>query len=242
MSKATRLKTRAREFFKRAITLDASFSRAYQALVYTYFDDAIIYAITNPADASKEAEPLARKAVVLDPSDAGAYVAFAYANFSKGDLETALAAAEQASTLNPNFADAHWSKAGCLLFLGRFAESREAAQTFLRLSPRNPRNWRVLSHLALGCYMEEDYAGCVDSARQALRAHPGQQLAYRWLVAALGQLGRVEQARAVMHEATAALAPSSFASYAHNRGPWMRPDHYIRLADGLRKAGCLPES
>lgn len=128
------------------------------------------------------------------------------------------------------------------MFLGQIAESREAAKMFLRLSPRDPRNWRVLSHLALGHYMEGDYSASIQAARQALRAHPGQQLAYRWLTAALGQIGRIDEARAVMHEAAAALAPMSFAAYAYSRGPWMRPEYYALLKDGLHKAGGLPES
>ncbi len=227
----------ARTFFRRAVALDPTFSRAYQGLVYTHLDDAILYLTCTVADAAGLAEPLAHKAVVLDPGDAGAYLALAYVNFSQGDLEAALAAADQALVLNANFAGAYWAKSGCLVYLARYAEASQAAMTFLRLSPRDPRNWRVLNHLVIGRYLSGDYPGSIEAARRALRAHPDQPLTYRWLAAALGQLGRVEDAQAVIHEAAAVLAPVSFDSYACTRGRWLRPDAHALLMDGLRKAG-----
>jgi adenylate cyclase len=227
----------ALEFFRRAVELDKTFSPAYQGVVHAYVDDAILYFVRSPQEAAELADPFARKAVVLDPSDAGAYIALNYVAFARGDINASLAIAEQALALNPNSASANWARSGSLVYIGRFDESAEASRTFLRLSPRDPRAFRVMNHQAIGRYMLGDYAGSIDAARQALRANPDQSLSYRWLVASLGQLGRVEEARAVIRAAAPRVAPVSFDLYATKRGPWLREQDHARLLEGLRKAG-----
>ena len=68
---------------------------------------------------------------------------------------------------------------------------------------------------------------------------PSEVLAYRCLAAALGQLGRVEEAQDVMQQAAAVLAPVSFDEYARRRYPWMRREDHAIILEGLRKAGWL---
>jgi adenylate cyclase len=203
-------------------------------------DDAVLYLRHSMAAALELAEPLAHKAVVLDSTDAGAYIALAYIHFGRGNLTASLAAAEQALELNPNCAGAYWSKSGNLVYLGRYAEAVEAATTYLRLSPRDLRNWRVLNHLTLGRYLTGDYVGAIEAANQALRLNPNQPLTSRWLAAALGQLGRMEEALRVIAQVGAVLAPVTFDSYALTRGKWLRPEAHAILLEGLRKAGWSP--
>jgi hypothetical protein len=59
----------------------------------------------------------------------------------------------------------------------------------------------------------------------------------RWVAAALAELGRTSEARAIMHRATEALRPTSFDEYARNRGRWLPEAVHERMLDGLRKAG-----
>jgi len=231
---------RAQTLFRRAADLDPNFSPAFQGLVYCIMDNAVLYLRHSMAAALELAEPMARKAVVLDPSDAGGYIALAYIHFGRGNLTASLAAAEQALELNPNCAGAYWSKSGNLVYLGRYAEAVEAATAYLRLSPRDLRNWRVLNHLTLGRYLTGDYVGAIEAANQALRLNPNQPLTSRWLAAALGQLGRIEEALRVIAQAGAVLAPVTFDSYALTRGNWLRPEAHAILLEGLHKAGWSP--
>jgi adenylate cyclase len=62
---------------------------------------------------------------------------------------------------------------------------------------------------------------------------------YRWPAAALGQLGRTEEAKGWLEKAIS-LAPAAFDKYVRKRAPWFRPEDHAHLLDGLRKAG-LPE-
>jgi len=58
----------------------------------------------------------------------------------------------------------------------------------------------------------------------------------RWLVQALAQLGQVAEAKQELEKA-AALSPVFLERISRQRPPWMRPEDYARVLDGLRKAG-----
>jgi hypothetical protein len=52
----------------------------------------------------------------------------------------------------------------------------------------------------------------------------------------LGQLNRCTEGNEAMEKSIAASA-ASFDAVVRQRPPWMRPDDYTLLMDGLRKAG-----
>jgi adenylate cyclase len=66
--------------------------------------------------------------------------------------------------------------------------------------------------------------------------YPDYPLPYRWLAAALGQLGRTDEAKPALTKAIA-ISPTGFEHVARNRVPWMRPDEQAHMVEGLRKAG-----
>jgi adenylate cyclase len=65
---------------------------------------------------------------------------------------------------------------------------------------------------------------------------PSHAHAYRWLAAALGQLGRTDEARAVLDKVIE-TAPAAFRQYAEQRPPWMAQADYDHMLEGLHKAG-----
>jgi adenylate cyclase len=90
--------------------------------------------------------------------------------------------------------------------------------------------------LAHSHYVERDYEGTVAVAKRALARYPADPRLYRWLAAALGQLGPTEEAGAALKEAIAASSPSANFAARH---PAFRPETYEHMLDGLRKAGWL---
>jgi hypothetical protein len=80
------------------------------------------------------------------------------------------------------------------------------------------------------------YEAVLDAARQVIRSRPNHPPLYRWLAAALGQLGRKEEAKAALEKAVA-IGGASFDMYVRNRAPWWRPESYTHMLEGLRKAG-----
>ena len=85
-------------------------------------------------------------------------------------------------------------------------------------------------------YIECDYENAVAAARRLIADRPDHPYAYRWLAAALGQLGRSDEARAALDKAIA-IAPDVFRLYVEQRVPWMRQAVYDHMLEGLRKAG-----
>ena len=68
------------------------------------------------------------------------------------------------------------------------------------------------------------------------RSNPDFPSTYRWVAAALGQLGRLEDAKAALEKAIA-VAPVSFDAFVRRRVPWHRPEDHAHMLEGLRKAG-----
>ena len=89
---------------------------------------------------------------------------------------------------------------------------------------------------ALGLYFSREYVAAVESAKRAIRSYPDFPNTYRWLAAALGQLGRTEEAKEALEKAIS-IAPGSFDMYVRGRVPWMRPEDHAHMIQGLRKAG-----
>jgi adenylate cyclase len=85
-------------------------------------------------------------------------------------------------------------------------------------------------------YFEGDYETTVAEAARLIADRPAHPYAYRWLAAALGQLGRSDEARAALDKALE-TAPDAFRLYVEQRVPWMGQPVYDHMLDGLRKAG-----
>jgi len=109
--------------------------------------------------------------------------------------------------------------------------------TYLRRNPCDPRNGSALQGLAVGRYLMGEYAAAVDLARRVLAAQPKLRDIRRWLIAALGKLGRQEEAQGIIRQSIALLAPIAFEDYARRQLPWVRDEDQAHLIDGLRKAG-----
>jgi len=96
-----------------------------------------------------------------------------------------------------------------------------------------------LNQIALALYYSGEYGAAIETANRAIRANPKYPNPYRWRAAALGQLGRIEEAKRALEEAIA-IAPASFDMYVKENVPWRRPEDYAHMIEGLRKAG-MPE-
>ena len=223
----------ARGLFERAIELDPMFAAAYVGLSLACFWAGSQYQTMPLDEATRLAAMHALKAVELDPGDADAQAMLAGTWFMQGDKDNALAIARQALAINPNCAYAHRIIGAVLILTGRMAEGRQALGVFERLSPRDASFAVTHTQIAISYYFERDYERSVEAARRLLSTHPGHTLTYRWMAAALGQLGRIEEARVAL----AAVSPREFDVYVLTRAPWMRPEDHEHMLDGLRKAG-----
>ena len=226
----------AQEFFQQAVDLDPSFAGGYKGLSLALSIEAD-YKGRGLPEMLRSAEALARRAVALDRADAEAHSALANALRRCGDHEGGLAEAARALAISPNLAAAHTVSGSSLISSGRLKEGIAALEKSNRLDPC--RLVIRLNQIALALYYSGEYEAAIETANRAIRENPKYPNPYRWRAAALGQLGRIEEAKSALEEAIA-IAPASFDMYVRERVPWRRPEDHAHMLEGLRKAG-MPE-
>jgi adenylate cyclase len=227
---------RAQTFFDRAIALDSAFASAHASFAQSIMMQGVAYANLPIDEAAEIAIHRARTAVETDPNDADAQAIMAFALWTSGDFKEAWVRAELALANNPNSPLANGIRGALLVSSGRPSDARDAVLATLRLSPRDPRDAHLRMHIAMSYYFEHDYARSAEAARHAIARHPEHPGAYRWLAAALGQLGRVDEASVALRKVIE-VSSRSLDVHLRSRPAWFRLEDHEHLLDGLRKAG-----
>jgi len=223
---------KAKEFFRRAIDLDPNFPDGYCGLATAEIRAAGTFRRGSLIEAQSSAEQLAYFAVALDGNNASAHSCLAFALFGRGDRRGAWAEADRAVALSPNLASGYFRRGTALIYSGRPQEGLKDLQTSLRLEPCGPNLAINLHHVTIGLYFSRAYDKAVEAAQYSVRSFPEHPPPYRWLAAALGQLGCVEEARKALEKAMAVVPPPFLRD-----APWYRPDDRAHFLEGLRKAG-----
>jgi adenylate cyclase len=226
----------AQRHFTEAIAIDPNFSGGNSGLALAQMQEAGLFATRAVAEARISIKALALRAVACDESDAEAHACLSWALNFDGDYEGALAEARRALEISPNLASAHRALGTTLIFSGEPRKGLVALQTSIRLDPRDPLLAWHLNRVAIAHYFAGDYQAAADAARRVIRSYPDFPLIYRWLAAALGQTGRVDEARVALDNAIK-IGGGSFDVYVRQRVPWHRAEDYEHMLDGLRKAG-----
>jgi adenylate cyclase len=226
----------AQRFFQRAIALDPSFAGGHSGLAAAQLQAANTFMSRDLAEVLKSAEGHARRAVALDAADAEAHTCLGRVLLHQGNYEGARVEVERALAISPNLASAHGMLGSTLIFSGHPKEGLVALERGIRLDPRDPRSGVSINQVVLSLYFAREYEAAIAAAKRVIHSYPDHPLVYRWLAAALGQAGRIDEAQEALAKAVA-IAPASFDLYARRRAPWHRPADHAHTLEGLRKAG-----
>jgi len=227
----------AEKFFTRAIKLDPTFAGGYRGLALAQHRAAAVFQKQGLSEALSSIGALARRAIALDGSDAASRSFLSWAFHLEGDQERAIVEAERALALSPNLASAHRNLGTALLLSGRPREGLALLEASNRLDPRDQHGLHNhLNRVATASYFLREYEAAVEAAQRAIRAFPDFPGPYRWLAAALGQLGRAAEAKEVLEKAIS-VSPGAFDMYVRKGVPWMRPEDHAHMLEGLHKAG-----
>jgi adenylate cyclase len=192
------------------------------------------YGLVPFEDASRLAAEQARKAVAADPNDPYAHAMLAFALSNLQNWKGVADHVERSLAISPSCATAYHVRGMNLVFSGHPSEARSDLSLALQLDPH--QSGLPLVQMALSYYFEHDYEKAIDVLSGMVADHPSHPMAYRWLAASFGQLGRKDEARRAL-ESAITLAPQSFRRYTEARPPWFRADDFEHMLDGLRKAG-----
>jgi adenylate cyclase len=226
----------AEQFLRQAIDLDPNFAGAHTALAWALLTSASQFQRRTLEEVHAPAGALIYRAILLDNADADARACLAFWRFRSADGQGALIEAERALAINPNLASAHHMRGAALTHLGRYNEALMPLETSIRLDPSGPYAIIPRDHFVAALYQSRQYEAAIEAARQVIRIRPDHPPSFRWLAAALGQLGRVEEAKAALEKAIA-IGEASFDMYVRKRAPFWQPESHAHMIDGLRKAG-----
>lgn len=223
--------------FRRAIALDPSFARAQGGLAYLLLQRAVVDGPEARQARIEEALGLSRSAVALDNQDCMNLCVLGRVHAFRHDFDEAIALLAEAVALNPSFAQAHFALGCTMIWNGQARNGMVHIDRAIALSPRDPHlssfhAAHALAHIGLG-----ELAEAVECARRATRVPNAKSWPHMLLTAALGLLGRQEEA----HRALSGLlekAPGYTLAAARADFFFCADGAVIgRCLDGLRHAG-----
>jgi adenylate cyclase len=229
----------AREMFERATGLEATYSRGFSGLAYSYYRAVWLWHSEPREELIANSLDTARRAVTLDGGDPFARFVLSRALNLAGHIDRAIAEAERGLELNPNDSLNRSSLGFCLASVGRPEQGVTEIEQAIQLNPRDPR---IHIFFTLACYANlsaHRYEDAEVWARKAINARSDDLDAHLFLASILGHIGRNDEARAVLDDC-ARIQPGftpnprlmQFVTPADN-------EHFL---DGLRKAGLPKET
>jgi adenylate cyclase len=228
---------RATDLFRAALEVDPHYARATAALSLCH--NFVVQSRWAPdvSAALAESLALARRAVADDSRDPHAHFALGVACMNVRRLREAIKELHEAVRLNPSHAFAHANLGQVFNYLNRPDEGLPQVELALRLNPHDPRRFMWLPYLATSHYLSRRYKACLEASEQALQANPNYPHAVRYMVAALGQLGRVAEAQPLLsllrrYDGNLAGLEALTRNYFQQEAA----DH---LLEGFRRAGFI---
>jgi DNA-binding winged helix-turn-helix (wHTH) protein len=166
--------SRALKLFQQALALDPNFSRAHSGLSAARFQNAFMRYTKVAAEEAKEARKAAETALELDEQDPTANLMLGRALWLDGSVENSVPWVERAIALNPNYAQAKYSRGWTHMILNEGRAGQNCAQEAMRLSPVDPLRYAMMASDGFTQAMignEQAGAVMVDRAAREPRAH-----------------------------------------------------------------------
>jgi len=232
---------RAGEYLAHAIEVEPDYAAAYAW--YAYWQMFLVGQdwTDHPAVIMEEAGQHAERAVILDPFDArGLTIAGHVRAFLHRRLREAIALHERALSLNPNLAMAWALSAIAFAYLGDPDEAERRNNRYKKLSPLDPHAFFFDAFFILIHLLKRDYESAVAVGRAVSEMNPSFSATYKPYLAALGHLGRAQEAAAVRRRLMA-IEPDFTVERFITTSPLERESDRDLFAEGLRLAG-VPET
>ena len=175
---------RATTLFARAIDLDPNFARGYAGLSFTHFQDAFLGYAKDVGSSAKLAQHFAQLSLERDPVDPFGNFAMGRAFWLHGDLDSSLPWIDRANTLNPNYAQAKYSRAWVEALLGEGEKCQANCDMALALSPLDPMRYAMLAARGFSHMVRGQSREAAEWAERGARA-PGAHVLVEMIAVAL---------------------------------------------------------
>jgi adenylate cyclase len=223
-------------FLQRATVLDPNFAAAHACLGYAHCLRVLHDISADPAEDIELALEAGRKAARLDEHEAYAYLTIGRAKIFQRRFDEALAATDQAISINPNFALAHMIRGHGLWHAGRPEEAVRSIDIAIRASPHDPLMWVFLATKAIALVMLKRYDEAILVSRTAQQYPNVAIFAFLGEMSALGHANDMDAATDVILRARA-VKPDVSISFVDKVLPVADPNFREIFVGGLRMAG-----
>jgi len=160
--------------FRKAISLDPAFARAHAGLSFALFGNAFMHVVDDVGEAAALARRHAEEGLTLDPLDPFCNLVMGRALWLGRDLEASVPWLDRAIELNPNYAQAKYSRAWTETLLGEAKTGVTRSEEARMLSPLDPLLYGFIGVKALAYIVLDqpiEAAVWAERAARAPRAH-----------------------------------------------------------------------
>ena len=227
----------AMPLFLRSLELDATQAGPHVGIAMVRLCEAVFLWTEKPQDALAEAMTSARAALAADPLESMAYAALGFVLAVTGKHDEALAMCSKGIELNPSLAFGYHVLCFTRLCLGEPQAAIKAIETAIRISPNDVVLHVWLSLLSTGHYFARNYEKAAEVASLAVQRSPSYAIGWRCLAIALGQLGRVDEAREALEQFLARMPGFTSEQAARSALPVCDEAVFQHWLEGMRKAG-----
>jgi DNA-binding SARP family transcriptional activator/TolB-like protein/Tfp pilus assembly protein PilF len=191
----------------------------------------------DPRSAVETAQELAVRAISLDPENAEALGIYGHiCSFLDKDFDSAVNYFDKALRLNPNLAFIWALSAPTYCYIGQPDEALRRLDRYRDLALFDPYFGMWESFYTIAYMFKGDYEKAASVGRRAVRSNPGFSNGYKPLIAALGHLGRRDEAAPYL-EKLRSLEPNFTIEQFGKTYPFKRSEDRERYMQGLRLAG-----
>jgi DNA-binding SARP family transcriptional activator/Tfp pilus assembly protein PilF len=194
----------------------------------------------DAAQAMAQAQSLALRAIQLDPKNAEALGIYGHiCSFLNKDFDTALRYFDQSLRLNPNLAYIWALSAPTHCYIGQPDIALQRLDRYRELAPFDPYFGLFETMYPVAYVFKGDYVRAATIGRRVVKSNPEFSNGYKPLIAALGQLGRREEAQGYV-DRLRRMEPHFTVEHFGRVYPFRRDSDRARYMEGLRLAG-VPE-
>jgi adenylate cyclase len=233
---------RAQALLREAVEVDPEYAEALGTLADSMAGSTLLGWYESWSRGVIDSCEMAARAVAAGPDNSTCLVvaAFAYSILA-ARFEEALDLANRALALHPNSVFVRNRAAGVYLVCGEPDKAIAQCEAARRMNPLDSKKGATatFSALAAALYFVRRFEDSIEAGRRALAIAPWSTLAHKYVAASLGQLGRLDEARAeiadwLKYEPGASVARLRLQPFRYE---WMT-ELYL---DGLRKSGLREE-
>ena len=223
-----------RQLLGRALELDNNYPAAWAMLGWAYFHESVWKWVPDPEKSMQKAFEAAQKALSADAQYPDGYSLLGIIYMVRGDTNQAIAMNEKAVELAPSDSQVLAFLGNVLIDSGRVREGIQKMQRAIRLCPFPPA-W-YLTVLGAGFHLNGDNEAAISALEQATEREPDSVLSRLWLASAFVEMGRLDDARAVLKTGIDIEPAFDVMSWANS----FSSKSHMRLKDNLLAAG-FPE-